>query len=218
MVDKLFLRPGVGTRFTRWMVTGEGRISKGTYYSKVVCDCGISREVSDSTLRRGTSVSCGCLQKELKALAKSTSNVGSPEYIIWAEIVQRCTNPRNLSYQWYGGRGITICDEWKLFENFFRDMGPRPHVNLQLDRENNELGYFPGNCRWTTRPINANNKRNTRRFLYAGVLYTLSELSAHTGIRLGLLHSRLQTNKMAVDKAVGMGNRFPYLRKPKEPT
>ena len=74
----------------------------------------------------------------------------TPEYRAWANMWQRCTNPKAAGYENYGGRGIRVCERWRLFENFLADVGPRPE-GLTLDRINNDGNYEPGNCRWATR-------------------------------------------------------------------
>jgi hypothetical protein len=75
----------------------------------------------------------------------------------------RCTCTKHNSFKDYGGRGIAICDRWKVFENFLADMGERP-AGLTLDRINNDKGYEPGNCRWATRSEQQRNQRRRRRF------------------------------------------------------
>lgn len=70
-------------------------------------------------------------------------------YTRWADMKQRCLNPNNHAYENYGGRGITVCDRWVTFENFYADMGDPP-PGLSLDRFDNDGNYEPGNCRWAT--------------------------------------------------------------------
>lgn len=83
----------------------------------------------------------------------------SKERGVWANMIQRCYNHKNKSYKFYGGRGITVCDEWKnSVAKFFEDMGFRP-TGTFLDRIDNSKGYSKENCRWTTREINMRNTR-----------------------------------------------------------
>jgi hypothetical protein len=73
----------------------------------------------------------------------------TPEWTAWNSMVQRCTCKTHAAWGDYGGRGITVCKRWLKFENFFKDMGPRP-AGTTLDRKNNARGYSPANCRWAT--------------------------------------------------------------------
>ncbi len=82
------------------------------------------------------------------------------EYRTWNSMKQRCFNPNNKSYKDYAGRGITVCNRWKdSFLNFYEDMGSKPFLKAQIDRIDNDGNYEPGNCRWVTPKVNANNKR-----------------------------------------------------------
>jgi hypothetical protein len=80
----------------------------------------------------------------------------------WEGAIQRCTNPRSTVWRYYGGRGIEVCERWKKFENFLKDMGDRP-PGMSLDRVNNDGNYEPGNCRWATRHEQRVNSRNPKR-------------------------------------------------------
>ena len=82
-------------------------------------------------------------------------------YKSWQSMKQRCLNPNNKRYAAYGGRGITICERWLEFANFYAEMGDRP-VGLTLERKDNSRGYEPGNCVWATYKEQANNRRNNR--------------------------------------------------------
>ena len=82
----------------------------------------------------------------------------APEYRVWGYMIQRCTNPNDTAFKNYGGRGITVYDSWKVFTNFYADMGDRPE-GLTLERTNNDKGYFPGNCKWATRAEQRQNQR-----------------------------------------------------------
>lgn len=87
---------------------------------------------------------------------------GTRIHNVWRSMKQRCQNKRNHAYADYGGRGITLCDEWQSFEAFYRDMGPSYKEGLELDRINNDLGYSKDNCRWTTRSTQNRNQRKQR--------------------------------------------------------
>jgi hypothetical protein len=85
-----------------------------------------------------------------------------PEYGAWASMRRRCANPSDNAYRYYGGRGITVCERWQKFENFYADMGPRPSPMHSIDRIDNDGNYEPGNCRWATRVQQIQNRRKSR--------------------------------------------------------
>lgn len=115
----------------------------------------------------------------------------APEYSAWKNMWQRCYDPSNVKYSRYGGRGITICDEWVEYPVFLADMGRRPTELHTLDRRNNDLGYSKGNCRWVTQKEQCRNRCNTKlnetkaaeiRNLYATGRYAQRELAAQYGV------------------------------------
>jgi hypothetical protein len=94
--------------------------------------------------------------------AKHGESRKTPEYNIWCAMRQRCLNPNNDSYEDYGGRGISICEEWDEYANFLKDMGRRPSPNLTLERIDNDGNYEPGNCKWATYEEQNHNKRKQK--------------------------------------------------------
>lgn len=131
-------------------------------------------------INTGKKTSCGCdaMDKLSKSKTKHGGRKNHPkEYQAWQSMKNRCYNKNYHSYHRYGGRGITVCDEWKdSFENFLRDMGKAPNKIYQLDRANNDEGYNPSNCRWITPKENSNNrKKYNNNSGYTGVFFRKSK-------------------------------------------
>lgn len=127
------------------------------------CVCGNTVVTRAAFLRFGHTRSCGCYKfdriTEANATHGQTYNNRTTEYVIWTNIIQRCTNPDNPRYSYYGGRGIRICEEWRNSFEAFRDyVGLRPK-NRSLDRIDNNGNYEPGNVRWATYSEQVRNRR-----------------------------------------------------------
>jgi hypothetical protein len=137
-----------------------------------VCDCGKQISTISNSLRSGRAKTCGCSAGQHQIIHGKTK---TPEFVLWTAMIERCRNPNHRAYKNYGSRGITVCDSWHTFQNFYDDMCPRPSPNLQLDRLNNNLGYSKENCRWVTRKENLRNKRNNHKVTIKGVLMTVSQ-------------------------------------------
>jgi hypothetical protein len=125
------------------------------------CDCGNVIIASAPHLDVGDTKSCGC-RKGTLVHGHSRQYGNSRTYTTWLSMRQRCLNPNNIGYADYGGRGITICQEWiDSFEAFLRDMKERPE-GMTLDRINVNGDYEPGNCRWATPKQQRANQRKRR--------------------------------------------------------
>jgi len=157
----------VGARFGRLVIIELDRLK-----AKCKCDCGEEKVVLRSNLSSGTTTSCGCYARE-QTIAKSTKHGmrGTRTYNIWANMLQRCHNEKHPAFERYGARGISVCERWReSFAAFLEDMGPCPD-GLEIDRADNELGYFKENCRWATRTTNNRNTRTSKRWFIDGVEY-----------------------------------------------
>jgi hypothetical protein len=118
---------------------------------------------------------------------------GNRTYKTWAKMLERCRNSRANDFQRYGGRGITVCERWLKFENFFADMGEKP-LGLTIERKNNDGNYEPGNCRWATDAEQRSNTRRTRLITYNGKTQTATMWAHEVGIPLGRLWNRTKKN------------------------
>lgn len=124
-----------------------------------------------------------------------------PLYEVWSAMIQRCTNPRSRQYKDYGGRGITVCERWRSFPNFFADMAPRPTGGL-LDRKDNNGSYEPGNCRWATRKEQNSNRRNCIYVDCDGECVTLKEYCRRKGLRYRPIVKRIQDRGWPIELAL----------------
>lgn len=200
---------GPGARFGRLevlSVSEDGSPSRTKWLCR--CDCGADTVVRADALASGATQSCGCLQKELAAekLLKRTLTHGdaaSREHAIWRSMKNRCLNPKTPDFQWYGRRGIRVCDTWRnSYEAFVADMGRAPTPKHSIDRIDNDGDYSPENCRWATRREQGNNKRNNRKIEYGGQIYTLSELARKAGLKVTTLIMRLDQYHWPIEQAV----------------
>lgn len=152
-----------GKRFGRLFVICQSveRGNRGQIKWDCICDCGNKKTITGDILNAGDSNSCGCLVKENKFnLSHGMSK--SRIYRIYRHMINRCVNTNVDSYPNYGGRGISVCNEWSTFEPFYEWAMKNGYSDkLTIDRKDNEQGYFPDNCQWSTTQAQARNKRNT---------------------------------------------------------
>ena len=187
----------VGKRVGRLtIVANTGRHQGNRVIWLCKCDCGNYTEVITTNLnpnRPNATLSCGCLRKE-KATKHNLSN--TTIYKTLVAIKGRCKNPSNKFYSSYGARGITLCDEWddeNGFEKFYNwsiENGWKP--GLSIDRIDNNKGYSPDNCRWTTQKTQANNTRRNRMITINEETHTLTEWAEINNICIGTIEDRVK--------------------------
>lgn len=167
------------------------------------CDCGNEAEVALGNLRNGNTKSCGCFQKDNASKAHKTHGLtGTRIYGIWGKMIGRCHNKRDHRYKHYGGRGISVCEEWRSFENFYEwAVNSKYEENLTLERIDVNAGYSPTNCKWATWKQQQNNRTNNRLINFEGKTMTLQEWSELIGIEASTLRYRL-VNDWSIDDAI----------------
>lgn len=173
-----------GMRFDRWTVLDfSHRNKRGSAFWLCRCECGKEKRIYGSELVRGKTRSCGCLIADTARKNNTKHGMSAhPAYWVWRSMRDRCRLPTHQAWRNYGGRGITVCDRWLDFPNFWEDMGATYAEGLTLDRINNAGGYCKENCRWVTSQIQGNNKRTNRRIETPWGELTVSEASQKSGI------------------------------------
>lgn len=134
-----------------------------------VCDCGNVATVTGGKLRNGYTKSCGCLSRDVSREYNTKHGMSESKlYAVWRSLKQRCNNSRHKFYDQYGGRGITVCDEWlNDFKSFFDWAMANgydenaPKWQCTLDRIDNNKGYSPDNCRWVDQKTQCNNRSHS---------------------------------------------------------
>jgi len=160
------------------------------------CDCGRETAVDSRNLKSGNTRSCGCLRRDI-SVAKATihghkrGGKASPAYESWTHMIQRCTNHKNKDYRYYGGRGITVCERWREFRNFLKDMG-EPPPGHEIDRIDNDKSYEPRNCRWVTRAENNRNTRRNRLLSHNGRTQCMAQWDRTLGLFAGCTSQRIR--------------------------
>ena len=189
----------IGQKFGKLTVIGRAENSKnGKAKWLCRCDCGKLKQknVTTNDLKSGKVKSCGCLYFESnKERNKTHGFTHTRLYNIRNSMIQRCTNPKNKSYDTYGARGITVCDEWRNSFDKFREWALAKGYadNLSIDRIDNSGSYEPSNCRWVDMKTQENNRSNNRIIDYYGTKYTVAELSELLSISYATLLNRINS-------------------------
>lgn len=181
------LQDMTGLRFGRLLVISRSENHGKHVRWSCVCNCGKFATVSSTHLKTGHTQSCGCVRDEIcSSRAKLMAKHGmwnSPEWNSWKSMRDRCLRKTHDKYHLYGGRGITVCQEWiGSFDAFFSHVGFRPSPLHSIDRIDSNKGYEPGNVRWADAYQQNNNKRTNVTVDVDGVLMTAAQVSRHFGI------------------------------------
>lgn len=208
MAKKAAVLAGIKRRYEKESLVGHmyGRLYVESFHSSLKsqrrwncrCLCGKWIVARTGALRYGHVKSCGCLQRE--SVRKKNMNwdfdftkQSTGMYTIWQGMIRRCTKPSCAGWKDYGGRGIKVCDRWaQSFENFYRDIGPRP-AGMSLDRIDNNGNYEPRNCRWATVDQQINNRRSNRFVSFLGLRLTIAQWSYLIGAHQPTLRQRIET-------------------------
>lgn len=166
---------------------------------RCLCDCGNETVVAGSELKTGKTKSCGCYHKETIAeIGRSSRKHGDSQnsrlYTIWSGIIQRCQYPKHVEFYRYGGRGISVCDEWRDYSNFKNwaiETGYNDNDKLSIDRVDNDGDYSPDNCKWSTVIEQSNNRSSNVYLTYNGETKTVSQWARDVGIKRDTLAARI---------------------------
>lgn len=186
----------IGDRFGRLRIIGFGKKGRRVVHAVCQCDCGEITASAMTNLKRGKTISCGCYRSEQKAeqmrRVKTKHNLSRhPLYKVWKGMMERCYNKTHIHYESYGGRGITVCDQWLSLTSFVSDMGASYVSGLTLDRSDNDLGYSKENCRWVPMSVQNRNRRNNRKITFYGKTLTIAEWAREINMPRATLYSRI---------------------------
>lgn len=172
----------IGAKFNRWTVLSAAHQIPTDAAHKFRwlcrCECGTERIVIGRSLVDGKSKSCGCYERDNPSrLRHGHGKPGhqTPEYIAWANMIQRGSNTNRPQAHDYVNRGITVCARWSSFDSFLQDMGLRPGKGYSIDRRDNNGIYEPDNCYWATRLEQGRNQRSNYWIEWKGERLTASD-------------------------------------------
>ena len=171
-----------------------GSTSEGLALWRCRCDCGGEIVARGANLRSGNTTSCGCVRNE-QARMRCTKHgdYGKRLHTIWRHMKERCEDANNRYYYCYGGRGVSVCEEWHDYEVFKKWALENGYDDqLSIDRIDNDKDYSPDNCRWATMKEQQNNRSNNCRYTYNGDTHTVAEWADILGVNKHTLYTRLR--------------------------
>ena len=202
------------------VVERAGKNKSGNILWRYECSCGGGGIATADAIRRMKS--CGCIRKENGKEFFHNFNITHGEsrtriYTIWGNMINRTSNKKNKDYKNYGGRGITVCEEWKDYLTFKKWALENGYSDtLTLDRIDNDKGYYPGNCRWADEETQNNNKQQSRKLEYRGKIKSVEQWAKEYNINRSTLVNRLNKGmsiKEALETPIKGGNGKGYTPK-----
>lgn len=183
----------IGKKFNRLTVLSHAHNIHSHIHLNCICECGNEHITRYDRLINGTVNSCGCLTIEKAAIRMTKHGMHlSRIYCIWEGMIGRCERKLNESYHNYGGRGITVCERWHNFENFYNDTKEGYADNLTLDRFPNRNGnYEPSNFRWATTKQQSRNTNRNVYLEYNGENLILTEWAERLGFKRSVIPARI---------------------------
>ncbi len=166
---------------------------KSRRYWRCRCSCGKLHTARQDALLSGKIRSCGHLQREYALSGDAHRSHGmseTPIWHTWKSMLRRCEEVGHKDYPNYGGRGISVCERWHTFENFYADMGDKPD-GMSIERTHNEEGYSPDNCVWATKQEQNRNTRSTHFVVVGGRKTSLAEAVEQSGLPYHTVKSRI---------------------------
>ena len=165
------------------------------------CDCGNTKCVYGDALRKGRTKSCGCLLSEsTRERGKKYKVQNHRLYVIWYHMIRRCEDQNDSEYHNYGGRGISVSEQWHDFDTFAEwALNNGYEESLSIDRINNDGNYEEKNCRWATQKQQRNNSRQNTYITNNGTTKTVQEWAEHYNVRPGMLRKRIARGMNLID-------------------
>jgi hypothetical protein len=190
-----------GRKFNRLLVINFSHMKGKHSYWKCECDCGNDKITRADCLKNNTVKSCGCLNREANGVKHGQH--GTKLYHVWAGVKDRCNNPNAKHFKHYGGRGISICEEWKvdyiIFFNWAMEKGYKE--GLTIERIDVNGNYEPSNCKWITQKEQAKNTTRNRKITYDGQTLNITEWAEELGINRNTLNARLNKANVNIKEA-----------------
>ena len=198
-----------GKRFGKLVVVREdGQDKRGEYYWLCKCDCGNEKRVSSYKLRNGNTKSCGCLQTEHRktGIHKKHGMSNTKLYTIWLNMKHRCYDETNIMFKNYGGRGITVCNEWLNSFEAFSDWASRFGYaeGLSIERIDVNGNYEPSNCKWIPKKQQYLNRTDSHRITAFGKTQTIKEWADESGLKYDTIERRINQYGWNAEDAVSV--------------